>query len=244
MKKLLIASAVIMLMGAGCAANSVKEVTAEPTPAPVQPAPAAAPTPETVMAQSAINVKDQAAGNAVSVAFATFGKRGFVVIHLEENGAPGKIIGNSDIQSEGGHQNILVTAKTEAGKYYYAMLHTDNGDNKYATAKDLPTKNDNGEIVMMRFEAEGASAGLKTVAVSIQNFAFSQATLTVKKGDKVTFTNKDSAPHTATADAGAFTSGNLNMNQSFTIDTSTLAAGTYAYHCAVHPNMKATLIVE
>jgi len=41
-------------------------------------------------------------------------------------------------------------------------------------------------------------------AVTIQNFAFSPATLTVKVGDTVTWTNQDSAGHSATADDNSF----------------------------------------
>src|SRR5689334_5253047 len=79
---------------------------------------------------------------------------------------------------------------------------------------------------------------VKTHAISIQNFAFSTKTLTVKKGDKIVFTNKDSVVHTATADNGSFDSGFLSTNESATIDTSTLAPGTYTYHCIPHPDMK------
>jgi plastocyanin len=84
----------------------------------------------------------------------------------------------------------------------------------------------------------------KTYAISIQNFAFSSKTITVKKGDKITFTNKDSVVHTATADNGAFDSGFLSTNESATIDTSKLAPGTYNYHCIPHPNMTGTIVVQ
>ena len=84
----------------------------------------------------------------------------------------------------------------------------------------------------------------KVDVVAIQNFAFAQTTLTVKKGDKVMFTNKDTVAHTATADGGAWDSGLLSTGQSFTLDASKLAPGTYAYHCTPHPNMKATIIVQ
>lgn len=80
--------------------------------------------------------------------------------------------------------------------------------------------------------------------VDIKSFAFAPATLTVKKGDKVTFTNKDSAPHTATSVGTGWDSGNLSKNQSFTLDTATLAPGTYQYLCSLHTSMKGTLIVQ
>jgi len=79
-------------------------------------------------------------------------------------------------------------------------------------------------------------------AVTIQNFAFSPATLTVKVGDTVTWTNQDSAGHSATADDNSFDTGIIAQGQSGS-NTFT-KAGTYTYHCSVHPNMHGTIIVQ
>ena len=79
-------------------------------------------------------------------------------------------------------------------------------------------------------------------AVTIQNFAFSPAALTVKVGDKVTWTNQDSAGHSATADDNSFDTGVLSQGQSGSVTFS--KAGTYSYHCSVHPMMKGTIIVQ
>lgn len=78
--------------------------------------------------------------------------------------------------------------------------------------------------------------------VVIQNFAFSPATLHVKIGDKVTWTNKDSVGHSATADDGSFDTGVLAQGKSGSVTFK--KAGTYTYHCSVHPNMKGTIVVE
>lgn len=79
-------------------------------------------------------------------------------------------------------------------------------------------------------------------AVTIQNFAFSPSTITVKVGDKVTWTNQDSVGHSATADDNSFDTGLLAQGQSESVTFS--KAGTYTYHCSVHPMMKATIIVQ
>jgi plastocyanin len=79
-------------------------------------------------------------------------------------------------------------------------------------------------------------------AVTIQNFAFSPATVTIKAGQSITWTNEDSIGHSATADSGSFDTGVLSQGQSKTIAFA--KAGTYTYHCSVHPNMKATVIVQ
>ena len=81
-------------------------------------------------------------------------------------------------------------------------------------------------------------------SVSIENFAFNSKNVTVKKGAKITFTNKDSVAHTVTSDNGKFDSGLFGQGKSFTLDTATLAAGTYNYLCTPHPNMKGTIVVE
>jgi plastocyanin len=47
--------------------------------------------------------------------------------------------------------------------------------------------------------------------------------------------------HNITADDGSFTSGLLPAGQSFRVPFS--AAGTYAYHCSIHPTMKGTVTV-
>ena len=57
--------------------------------------------------------------------------------------------------------------------------------------------------------------------------------------DTITFTNEDGAPHTATADDGAFDTGRLTKGQSATVTVS--ASGDHAYKCLVHPSMKGTV---
>jgi plastocyanin len=78
--------------------------------------------------------------------------------------------------------------------------------------------------------------------VTIQNFKFGPATLNVKTGAKVTVTNSDSTTHTATADGGAFDTGDLDPGSSKTITLS--KAGTYAYHCTIHTFMKGTIVAS
>jgi len=86
-----------------------------------------------------------------------------------------------------------------------------------------------------------SAPALVSHALTIQGFAFSQSSITVKKGDTVVWTNKESAPHTVTGDGGlASPTLNTNGTYSFTFNT----AGTFAYHCAFHPSMKGTVVVQ
>ena len=87
-----------------------------------------------------------------------------------------------------------------------------------------------------------ATAPISATTVTSSNFAFTPATLTVKVGTTVVWTNKDSTTHTVTADDNSFTSGNLATNASYSYTFS--KAGTVAYHCAIHPTMKASVIVQ
>jgi len=79
-------------------------------------------------------------------------------------------------------------------------------------------------------------------SVTIQNFAFSPATLTISVGKTVTWTNSDSVTHTIASDDGSFDSGNIVPGQTFSRTFST--AGTYAYHCSIHPSMKGAIVVQ
>ena len=86
--------------------------------------------------------------------------------------------------------------------------------------------------------AEAASA-----TVTIDNYKFVPAQVTVHPGDTVVWRNKDSMPHTATAmDGSSFDTGAIDPNGSQSAVLS--KAGTYAYRCAIHPDMRGTIVVR
>lgn len=76
--------------------------------------------------------------------------------------------------------------------------------------------------------------------VSIGKFAFNPATIAVKVGQSITFTNNDPVAHTSTN--GTWDSGEIAPGGSFT--TTVQQPGTYAYHCSIHPFMQATVVVD
>lgn len=91
--------------------------------------------------------------------------------------------------------------------------------------------------------AQATVAGAAAASVPIAGFAFKPVQVTVAVGGKVTWTNEDSAPHTATADTGpTFDTGTLKQHQTKTISFPT--AGVFTYHCAFHQFMKATVTVR
>jgi plastocyanin len=86
------------------------------------------------------------------------------------------------------------------------------------------------------------SPGGAAPSVAIRNFAYVPPALSVVSGTAITWTNGDDVQHTVTADDGhSFDSNLLSKGQAFQLTAP--APGTYPYHCAVHPFMKATLTV-
>ena len=125
-----------------------------------------------------------------------------------------------------------------------------------------PTQNATPSSATNASDATGASnatsAGGPSVTLTIPagaatpgNPAYQPAKLSVKKGDSVNVVNEDNAPHTATNGAGpedatsgkSFDTSLIMAGKSAKIDTSTLDAGDYPFHCTVHPFMKGTITV-
>jgi plastocyanin len=87
------------------------------------------------------------------------------------------------------------------------------------------------------------ASGASESSVTISDFKFAPASVTVKHGAKITVTNHDSTAHTATAnDGNTFDTGTLDPGSSrtFTVDK----PGSYAYHCNIHSFMKGTIVVQ
>ncbi len=84
--------------------------------------------------------------------------------------------------------------------------------------------------------------GTSANTVDIYGMTFKPATLTVKAGTKITWTNSDGYAHTVTADDGStFSSGNLAGGSTFNFTPA--SAGTFNYHCNIHPGMTGKIVV-
>ena len=81
----------------------------------------------------------------------------------------------------------------------------------------------------------------RRTTVTIDNFTFAPAELTVKVGTTVTWTNHDDIPHTV-ASAGKFRSKTLDTDDSFSFTFTT--PGDYQYFCSLHPHMTGMIKVE
>jgi len=115
----------------------------------------------------------------------------------------------------------------------------DNGDGTTTVTVTLMTTGGAAGTPAAASEQEDAAA----VEVDIQDFAYNPASATIEAGQSITWTNQDSAPHTATArDRDVLQSGTLNQGESYTQAFDT--PGTYEYFCEFHPNMKGTVEVR
>ncbi len=82
----------------------------------------------------------------------------------------------------------------------------------------------------------------KTHTITMENVQYTPAHLTVHRGDRIVWVNKDLFPHTVTATDKAFDSGSIAVSKSWTY----LARkpGTFTYACSFHPTMKGEIEVQ
>jgi plastocyanin len=123
--------------------------------------------------------------------------------------------------------------KFVAGIFMISVFMISNSCSK-STAYNTPTTGNTGNT--------GGTGGPGANQVFIKGMAFDPATITVTAGTTITWTNKDAIAHTVTSDTKAFDSGSVNSGATFSFTFAT--AGTYSYHCAIHPSMVASVTVN
>lgn len=77
--------------------------------------------------------------------------------------------------------------------------------------------------------------------ISVANFAFAPASLTINAGETITWQNSDAVAHTIVS-PGLFSSPVLNQGGKFSY--SFVTPGQFQYHCGIHPTMKGVIIVK
>src|SRR5689334_25029158 len=85
-------------------------------------------------------------------------------------------------------------------------------------------------------------AATATKAVSITATAFKPASITIKTGDAIKWTNKDTKAHQVVANNGAFASPTIAAGRTWTRTFNT--AGTFKYHDALHPALTGKVVVS
>ena len=123
---------------------------------------------------------------------------------------------------------IVALVVVAGGLVWYGVAHK-TGSNMSSMNMNSSNSNNNAPVA--------------TSAVTIQNFAFSPANITVKTGTTVTWTNKDSVAHTVTESDSQTGPSSVDVdpgsNYTFTFKT----PGTYHYHCTIHSEMVGTVKV-
>ncbi len=133
---------------------------------------------------------------------------------------------------------IIVALLVVAGVVLYAVTKKDDTTTKTQATTQTPTTTDTTTTTTTN---NTVATGTK---VAIKGFAFSPSSITVKKGDTVTWTNDDSAAHTVTTkgtNPESFDSGTLANGKSFSHTFK--AVGTYTYICNFHSSMIGTVKV-
>jgi plastocyanin len=110
------------------------------------------------------------------------------------------------------------------------VLHQQQNDGESKSAAAIPSA---GSV---------EQPGPNEVQIVIDNFAFVPSEITITPGTKVTWVNKDEAPHTATSTDKKFNSGGLDTDDKWSLVFND--RGEFPYFCALHPHMTATITVK
>ena len=88
----------------------------------------------------------------------------------------------------------------------------------------------------------GVTVSIPRGASTLTTTAFAPSPIAVSVGGTVTWANNDNVAHTSTADGGAWNSGSIAPGATFSRTFS--SAGTFQYHCTIHPGMVGTVNVQ
>lgn len=107
---------------------------------------------------NSIAVSAQGETNTLTASMVVLTNPGYVVVHEDKSGQPGKVIGVSKLVGAGMAHDVTVQLSRKAvqGEKLYAMLHNDNGDGVY-TNSDQPVVSKSGEPLMMIITVEGGN---------------------------------------------------------------------------------------
>ena len=89
---------------------------------------------------------------------------------------------------------------------------------------------------------QSTSVSIPVGAENLGNRAFAPDEADVAVGTTVTWTNSDVVTHTSTSNNGVWNSGNVQPGAQFSVTFTT--AGTFPYHCTIHPGMVGSVVVR
>lgn len=115
------------------------------------------------VSENAVLIDNQAPGISVKISFVSFTDGGYVVIHEEKNGVSGAILGSVGhlLPGESKDLEVMLSRKSVDKENLFVILHKDNGDGVFKAIDDAPIKDDEGNIIMMKFMIDEAATEIK-----------------------------------------------------------------------------------
>lgn len=131
---------------------------------------------------------------------------------------------------------IVIVLVLVGGAFALTKTGDDKSEKSASNSGSTSAKSDNSS-------SQSDRTASNTNSVSINNFKFSPADITVKKGTTVTWTNNDSVGHTVTETDGKDGPKSSDLNQGQTYSFTYNTVGTFKYICSIHPNMTGSVTV-
>ena len=182
-----------------------------------------------------VSVSDQDfSSGIVTLENVAYDAPGWLVIHVENEGTPGLVIGFAPVAA-GNNTGLQVEIDAGAAtSKLFAMLHLDAGTlGEYEfPGDDVPVRIGDAVVVVPFSMLEAAAKKHTDKRVTIEDSSFNVKELTVPVGTTIKWKMGASLPHTVTADDGTFESGTLRNGDSFSFTFDT--PGTYPYYCRFH----------
>jgi amicyanin len=140
--------------------------------------------------------------------------------------------------------SIITIVIIVLGIFYFSNIYNTAQKNQVqTTTTPANTQTQNLPNTVVNTVTPAKIPSTKTYNISIANFAFNSKTLTINKGDTITWTNNDSVPHQVKGDTLTSLSGPVITNgQSYSYTFNNI--GTFAYHCNIHPSMLGSVTVQ
>ena len=235
--------------------------SATPTPAPISEPDVEEPEPVEDLAGGEdpfVIVNDQDAGDGTVViedVHAT--EPGWIVIHLNQDGAPGAVIGFAPVEAGENHDVVVEIDLDQAAPGLFAMLHLDAGNlGTYEFPGDDVPVFLGEDIVNVPFTVTGVEMAVvegdeqmdevEDGGVMVVDNVFEAKSITVPLGTTITWTASANLPHTVTSDDEFFDSGTMRDGDVFTFTFD--ETGEFPYYCTFHggpggQGMAGTIIV-
>ncbi|MDP3988812.1 MAG: hypothetical protein Q8P93_01095 [bacterium] len=110
--------------------------------------------PQVVKAGYGVEVRDQLAGEMVTVSSVAVTGSTWVAIHADRDGAPGNVFGARRIETNASGVEVSLLRSTERGMKYYILLQEDNGNGKYDLYSDAEIISQDGLLIFDSFIAK------------------------------------------------------------------------------------------